>query len=165
MKGKIGLEHVLPPSSHEVEAFTHEMGLRLRSDSVVELSAGASGAGVPVFSVVRERPEEDALTSGARAAAPEVPEGEPPTQARDGELPTTEGGVRDPLVTVELVRGLVEAVGALPTLKTEVVALSAALDVEMSNWAGLAFDATAIVNRSMEAWSWVGFGGRADVPA
>ncbi|XP_024313592.1 uncharacterized protein LOC112270115 [Brachypodium distachyon] len=132
MKGKIGLEHVLLPSSHEVKALTRETGLRLRIDSVVELSTGASGTGVPVFSIGREHSEEDAPISGARVAAPEVPEGEPLTQARGGELLTTEDGVRDPLVTLELVRGLVEAVGALPALKTQVGALSAALDVEMS---------------------------------
>lgn len=90
MKGKIGLEQVLPPSSHEVEAFTCEKGLRLCSDSVVELSTGASGVGVQVFSIGRERPEEDAPTSGARAAEPGVLEGEPPTQARDGALSTDE---------------------------------------------------------------------------
>ncbi|XP_024317240.1 uncharacterized protein LOC112271703 [Brachypodium distachyon] len=119
MKGKIGLEQVLPPSSHEVEAFTCETGLRLRSDSVVELSTGASGAGVQVFSIGRERPEENAPTSGARAAEPGVLEGEPPTQARDGVLPSTVDGPRDPFVTLELVRGLVKAVGALPALKTQ----------------------------------------------
>ena len=64
MKGKIGLEQVLPPSSHEVEAFTRETGLQLRSDSVVELSTGASGAGVQVLPIGRERPEEDAPTPG-----------------------------------------------------------------------------------------------------
>lgn len=82
MKGKIGLEQVLPPLSHEVEAFTRE--------TVVELSTGASGVGVQVFSIGRERPEEDAPTSGARAAEPGVLEGEPPTQARDGALSTDE---------------------------------------------------------------------------
>ncbi|XP_024318483.1 uncharacterized protein LOC112272304 [Brachypodium distachyon] len=118
MKGKIGLEQVLPPSSHEVEAFTRETGLWLRSDLVVELLTGASGAGVQVFSIGREHPEEDAPTSGARAAEPGVLEGDPPTQARDGVLPSTADGARDPFVTLELVRGLVEAMGALPTLKT-----------------------------------------------
>ncbi|XP_024311904.1 uncharacterized protein LOC112269419 [Brachypodium distachyon] len=132
MKGKIGLEQVLPPLSHEVEAFTRETGLRLQSDSVVELWTGASGAGVQVFFIGRERPEEDAPTSGARAAEPGALEGEPPTQARDGVLLASEDGARDPFVTLKLVRGLVEAVGALPALKTQVGALSAALDVEMS---------------------------------
>ncbi|XP_024316146.1 uncharacterized protein LOC112271395 [Brachypodium distachyon] len=132
MKGKIGLEQVLPPSSHEVEAFTRETGLPLQNDSVVELSIGASGAGVQVFSIGRERPEEDAPTSGARATELGVFEGVPSTQARDGALPTAEDGARDPFVTLELVRGLVEVVAALPALKTQVGALSTALDVEMS---------------------------------
>ncbi|XP_024314557.1 uncharacterized protein LOC112270724 [Brachypodium distachyon] len=104
-----GCHNIIAKCFGKMWPWTRETGLRLRSDSLVELSTGASGAGVPVFSIGRERLEVEAPTSGARVAVPEVPEGEPSTQARDGELPTTEDGVRDPLVTLELVRGLVEA--------------------------------------------------------
>lgn len=63
---------------------------------------------------------------------PDAPEAEPPIPEEGEVLPRTEGGVRDPLEALELVRGLVEAMGTLPALKAQVGVLSAALDAETS---------------------------------
>lgn len=85
-----------------------------------------------MFSLARGPVEEELPATGTGPAAPDAPEAEPPIPEEGEVLPRTEGGVRDPLEALELVRGLVEAMGTLPALKAQVGVLSAALDAETS---------------------------------
>ncbi|XP_024317907.1 uncharacterized protein LOC112271904 [Brachypodium distachyon] len=125
---KIDIEKILPPLRHERVVFTQSTRLQL----VVDTSSKASGAGVPVFSLTRGPVEEELPGTGTGPVAPVAPEAEPPIPEEGEALPRTQGGVRDLLEALELVRGLVEAVGTLPALKAQVGVLSAALDAETS---------------------------------